>query len=372
MRWTIRLRLTLLYGALFFATGAVLLAVTYVLAAQSWPWAFPRPARLPGPLDLSIPLPGKLAEQRAEDLDRLLASSAVALGLMTVLSVGLGWFTAGRALRPLRTLASTAQAITANDLTRRFKAGGPTDEIRVLADTFDDLLGRLERAFEAERRFVANASHELRTPLTFERSLLEVALADPEASAGDLRSACERVLASNQQQAQLIDALLTLARSRRAIGSPTGLDLRDIAEPLLDKADGLRIESDLNPAGISGNPALVERLFANLVDNAVRHNLPGGSVAVWTGVRDGRAGLRVRNTGPVVPAGEVSRLFEPFQRLAGRTAGKDGHGVGLSIVAAVAEAHGAEVDAEPVPGGGLDIRVTFAAHPGEPASTHRA
>jgi signal transduction histidine kinase len=376
-RWTIRLRLTLLYGALFLTTGALLLAVTYVLVAHTPPWAGVTPPRAPeltlpggaGPAPQvpppSVDLQDQLARQRARDLRQLLVASGIALALMTFVSVGLGWLMAGRVLRPLRTMAVTAKSISANDLHQRLHTQGPADEIKDLADTFDTLLDHLQDAFEAQRRFVANASHELRTPLTFERSLLEVALADPDATTADLRNACQRVLTSNQQQGNLIEALLTLTRSQRGLGRRTALDLAAITDALLDSAQanaapGLRIETDLNPAPVTGDQPLVERLIANLVDNALRHNVTDGSVTVWTGIHAGRPTLRVRNTGPVILPAQVDTLFQPFQRLqATRINGQGGLGIGLSIVAAIASAHDAELHAQPLLHGGLDIRTSF-------------
>lgn len=376
-RWTIRLRLTLLYGALFLATGVLLLAVTYVLVAHTPPWADIAPPTAPeltlpdraGPAPQvsspSVELQDQLARQRAHDLRQLLVASGIALALMTFVSVGLGWLMAGRALRPLRAMAVTAKSISANDLHQRLDTQGPADEIKDLSDTFDKLLDHLQDAFETQRRFVANASHELRTPLTFERSLLEVALADPDATTADLRNACQRVLTSNQQQGNLIEALLTLARSQRGLGRRTHLDLAVLTDALLDGAQanivpGLRIETDLNHAPITGDPPLVERLIANLVDNALRHNVADGSVTVWTGVHAGQSTLRVRNTGPVILPAQVDTLFQPFQRLeATRTNGQGGLGIGLSIVAAIATAHDAELHALPLPHGGLDIRTSF-------------
>jgi signal transduction histidine kinase len=382
LRWTIRLRLTLLYGALFLGASVLLLAVTYVLVAHTPSWAEVTPPRAPEPTlpdgagsPLQVPAPsvesqGQLARQRADDLRQLLVASGIAMALMTFVSVGLGWLMAGRVLRPLRTMAVTARSISANDLHQRLDRPGPADEIKELADTFDELLGHLQDAFEAQRRFVANASHELRTPLTFERSLLEVALADPEATAADLRRACERVLTSNHQQEKLIEALLTLARSQRGLDRRVDLDLAALTDALLDSpaspASGLRIEADLSYAPLTGDQPLVERLIANLVDNALRHNVPDGSVTVWTGVHAGRPMLRVRNTGPVILPAQVDALFEPFHRLHATRTNGDGLGIGLSIVAAIATAHHADLHAEPLPQGGLDVRTSFPARPQEP------
>lgn len=363
------MRLTLLYGSLFLVAGVLLLAVTYVLVAHVLPWSeVPAPkapvlalrGKLAGP---QVPaLQTQLARQHAEDLNRLLIASGIALGLMTLGSVWLGWLVAGRVLYPLRTMTTAAKAISANDLHRRLDAQGPDDEIKELADTFDELLAHLDDAFEAQRRFVANASHELRTPLTFERSLLEVALADPDIPCSDLRAVCRRVLVSNQQQGALIEALLALARSQRGMQHRADLDLAILAgRALADTRDGtLEVDVTLNAAPVSGDPALIERLIANLVDNALRYNVTDGSVTVSTGVVNGHSALRVRNTGPVIQPDEVDSLFEPFQRLhATRTHGRDGAGVGLSIVAAIAKAHGATIAAQPGPQGGLSVNVTF-------------
>ncbi|MFB4310287.1 sensor histidine kinase [Actinomadura sp. GTD37] len=379
-RWTIRLRLTLLYGALFLGTGVLLLTVTYVLTAHSLPFTPvrpPSPPRPAGPVDgppvpgVSVPdldLNGRLGRQRAEDLRQLLAASGLALMMMTFVSVWLGWLMAGRVLRPLRTMTATAREISARNLHQRLDVGGPDDEIKNLADTFDGLLGRLEAAFEAQRAFVANASHELRTPLTFERSLLEVALADPDAAAADLRATCRQVLTGNQQQERLIEALLTLARSQRGLDRPQDTDLAAIAADVVEPAHtdagahGIRIEPDLNHAVTSGDPHLVERLLTNLVDNAVRHNVPGGRVSVWTGGHAGRPALRVTNTGPAVPPEQVDDIFQPFRRLDSTRTGdgeSEGLGLGLSIVAAIATAHEADLGVQPLPEGGLDISVVF-------------
>ncbi|MEV5576517.1 ATP-binding protein [Spirillospora sp. NPDC052269] len=375
---SIRLRLTLLYGVLFLVSGLVLLTVVYVLVAHASPWSAVDPPKAPvlpsppgglgpGPKAPTMPdLRAELARQRADYLRDLLTASGIALAVMTVGSVWLGWLMAGRALRPLRSMTDNARAISANDLHRRLSLTGPDDELKGLADTFDDLLDHLEGAFEAQRRFVANASHELRTPLTYERSLLEVSLADPNATAAELRDACKRVLGSNQRQGKLIEALLTLARSQRGLDRRTRLDLAIIAGEVLDLArrdvvaDPPTFDVALDSAHVLGDPPLVERLIVNLVDNAVRHNVPGGRITIRTGVRDGRSELVVRNTGPVVPADQVDTIFQPFQRLAAtRLGGRDGQGIGLSIVAAIVTAHDADLHAEAPPEGGLEVAVRF-------------
>ncbi|UGQ09133.1 ATP-binding protein [Yinghuangia sp. ASG 101] len=369
VRPTIRLRLTAVYGVLVLATGALLLGLTYVLAVHALPYLGVEPPPKPDltfpPQPPQAPRPPTPGAHNTADGRQFLIASGVALAGMTAVSVGLGWVLAGRMLRPLRTMSATARAISAADLHRRLAVpGGPDDEVTDLARTFDGLLERLEVSFEAQRRFVANASHELRTPLTFERSLLEVALADPDASAAELRDVCRRALANNAHQEQVIEALLTLARSERGLdGRCEDVDVAVSARTVLATMEtgALRVDADLRPAPTRGDPRLIERLVTNLVDNAVRHNVPHGTVHIHTGRQDGRATLRVTNSGPTVPPGELDRLFQPFQRLdATRTAGVGGVGLGLAIVAAIATAHRAELVTVARPQGGLDVRVTFA------------
>jgi signal transduction histidine kinase len=309
-----------------------------------------------------------VGHQRSVDLARLLAVSWVVLAITAVVSAVLGWFIAGRVLRPLREMTAVARTISAGNLGRRLALTGPDDEFKRLGDTVDDLLGRLQTSFETQRRFVASASHELRTPLTLERTLLQVALADPDASAVTLRATCEELLASGRDQERLLEALLTLTSSERGLDHREPLDLATLVAAVLlaprpeIEHQSLQIASTLHPAPISGDRALLERLIANLVDNAVGYNRPDGLVEIRTGSQGERALLTVTNTGPVVPAGELERLFEPFQRVGGRrTAAADGHhGLGLSIVRAIAAAHDASVAAEPQRDGGLAVTVSFA------------
>lgn len=399
-RWTLRLRLTLLYGALFLLTGAVLLGITYGLVAHtvsadnhtfvvqrtkpaSLGYA-PVPRRtaivvgdggaLPPPKDAPRALSGfalqlqkqaanALSMQRHSQLHALLTRSGLALGIMAVISIGLGWLMAGRALRPIRTMAARARGITERNLHERLAVDGPRDELKELGDTFDALLGRLESAFESQRRFVANASHELRTPITVGRTVTEVALADPEADAASLREACERVLANGEQQERLIEALLTLARSQRGLESREPFDLAEVAHEVIQAVDASDVSLDatgLRTAQVNGDRALTERLVANLVGNAIRHNVPGGWVRIGTEVSGTAARLRVTNSGPVVAADAVSELLEPFRRGDGeRTRDGSGHGLGLSIVAAIARAHAAELTLVPGASGGLDVEVAF-------------
>jgi signal transduction histidine kinase len=390
----VRLSLTLLYGSLFLVSGAGLLAITYALVAQTLPTAVTRgqgqpgvgalgqagqaqicfqttpgqaPTAAPAGTCLSY-LNSQATRLHDTELRQLLIESGFALAIMAVVSIGLGWLVAGRVLRPLRTITAAARHISATNLHERLALDGPDDDLKELANTFNGLLGRLDAAFSAQRQFVANASHELRTPLARERTLVEVALRDPQATVGSLRATCERVLAAGEQQERLIEALLTLARGQRGIDQRMPLDLAVISDEALTSRQseaerrGLRINTVLSSAAISGDPPLVERLVANLVDNALRHNVPAGSVEVTTGTAAGLATLRVANTGPAVPSGDLGRLVQPFQRLhAGRAGPRDGVGLGLSIVQAIATAHGAGLRLWAPPTGGVIAEVSFAA-----------
>jgi len=299
------------------------------------------------------------AAQRESDSHELVVDSGIALAVVGFLALVAGWLVAGRMLRPIRTITHAARRISSSSLHERLALAGPQDELKELGDTLDDLFARLEAAFDAQRNFVANASHELRTPLTRERTLVQVALGDPSTSEV-WRSAGEELLASNREQESLIDALLTLAGSESELDRRERVDLAEICKDVLARAGldaarlGLRLETDIRPALVDGDPRLIERMVVNLVDNAVGHNVTDGRVLVCTATTDGRAILAVTNSGPVVPAGELDRLFQPFQRLDGkRTHSGNGHGLGLSIVRAVAAAHDATITAEPLPDGGL-------------------
>ena len=361
------MRLTVLYGSVFLASGAALLVITYLLVrANSAPKLYvnAQTGRTVLPVDPSIlndtAIGQQAIAQRAAMLDSLLTQSGIALALMSAVSMGLGWLMAGRALRPVRTMTDKARRISARNLHERLAVAGPDDELKVLGDTIDDLLSRLDAAFDAQRRFVANASHELRTPLTLQRAMIEVALTDPDADTTSLRAVCQRELAAVEHQENLIEALLTLARGERGLDRRETVDLARIAGTVLSTAphDEVRVSHTLHPATMAGDPRLVERMLSNLVDNAVRHNTPGGWIQVSTGAPAGQPTLRVVNSGPAVPDDQVNTLFQPFQRLESRTT-SDGHGLGLSIVAAIANAHDADLTAMARPTGGLDITITF-------------
>ncbi len=375
-RRTVRLRLTIVYAGLFVASGACLLAITYVLVRHDFVGAAskgpPGKKLLPqtGTSHVVRVAPGSIARQNNEELHQLLLDSGIALALMAAASIGLGWLAAGRVLGPLRLLNDRARAISASSLHRRLALGGPDDELSQLAGTFDDLLDRLEAAFAAQRRFVANASHELRTPLTLERALLEANLTDPNATIDSFRATSERLLALSQQQAQLTDALLTLASSERGLdrhepfdlGALTGETLQNRAPEL--QSLGLHLDATLQPARSTGDPRLVERLVANLLDNATRHNITGGHIQISTHESAGRAVLSIENSGPHIEATDLDRILQPFQQsnTSPTSHGNgDGHGLGLSIVHAVAVAHDATLELRPQSEGGLEVQVSFPA-----------
>jgi signal transduction histidine kinase len=415
-RRTVRLRLTVLYVGLFLALAACLLVITYFLVAQQLPGTLsvrsitgggtgagasqevvtggtagtsaitacaPSPdGTLPTAEQMTACSKAAQAEAaglRRDTLEQLLIESGVAFGIMAVVSVGLGWLMAGRVLRPLRTITAAARRISARSLHQRIAMTGPDDELKELGDTFDQLLGRLDASFRAQRQFVANASHELRTPLARQRTLIEVALRDRQATNASLRLACERALAAGEQQERLITALLTLARGERGLDAFEPFDLGAVAADALDarrdeaQARGVTVTvtADLGPAPALGDPRLAERLAANLADNAIRYNVPGGLVEITAGHREDRAFLTVTNTGPVIPPDQLGRLFQPFQRLAqgriaeGRHANQGGLGLGLAIVSAIAAAHGAELHAVTRAAGGLAVEVVFPPRPAD-------
>ncbi len=306
------------------------------------------------------------AAQRAADSHELLVNSGIALAIVAVLALLAGWLVAGRMLRPIRTITRTARRISSTSLHERLALDGPQDELKELGDTLDDLFGRLDAAFEAQRQFVANASHELRAPLTRQRALIQVALADPDANLTSLRAAHERVLASEQHLEQMIDGLLALTRGQAGLERREHIDLATIATQVLMTRNsettnlGLDVRATLTTAPTAGDPRLLERLIANLLDNAIRHNISQGHVEITTGVRHQYAFLMVANSGPTIPPEEVPRLLQPFQRLHGtRTTHASGNGLGLAIIDAIATAHAATLNAQPRPDGGLIVEVTF-------------
>ncbi len=375
-----RSRLTLLYASLFTIGGAALVLITYVLVADTLhPATTPR---IPAAVQQTI---GKCLEaartggasimqkcgavyangvqagasaQRSTTLTHLLSYSLLSLAGATLLAAAAGWIVAGRILRPVHRLTAAARAASEQNLSHRIALQGPRDELRELADTFDTMLQRLDRAFTSQRQFIANASHELRTPLTVMRTAMDVVLAKPDPTREELASMAAEVRQAVDHSERLIEALLVLARNDQARALTDPLDLGAIAEDALEgrSANDLTTTTGLDEAPVTGDGMLLERLIANLLDNAERYNIAGGSITVSTTAHDATSVLRVVNTGPVIPADMVERLFLPFTRLDDRTR-HDGFGLGLALVSSIATVHSGTVRATAVPGGGLDIIV---------------
>jgi signal transduction histidine kinase len=380
-----RARLTLLYTGLVAVGGAVVVAITYGLVAQSLSSASLNTAQptqdflnacqanarakgVANPKQACVEFfaQGAVAgarAQRASTLDHLLGYSIGALALVTALTAVAGWVLAGRILAPVRQLTAAARDASEHTLGRRLALTGPHDELRELADTFDAMLARLDAAFSAQRRFIANAGHEVRTPLTVMRTTLDVVLAKPAPTVEELRTMGEDVRRAVDYTESLVDALLTLARNDRSQLAAESVDLATVAENALDDRDlrGLVLDTRLDPAPLRGDPVLLERLVANLLDNAARYNLPDdGRISVATWADDGHSVVQVANTGPVVPPAAVPSLFEPFRRLQDRV-GHDGFGLGLPLVASIAAAHDGTVDASAQARGGLTVTVRLPA-----------
>jgi signal transduction histidine kinase len=407
----VRTRLTLIYAALFFAAGSALLVLTYGLVASNLPTRPPSSLTIsdkelsllahecgsadpatqasqpiaPKPvLKLVHPAgykPGLgckqaygayyagtaagMVDQRQQTLQKLLSFWLLGLGLTTVASGGLGWFMSGRVLRPVRVITETARRASEQHLGERLALTGASDELKELADTFDDMLERLDAAFATQRRFVANASHELRTPLTVMRTAIDVTLAKPSPTTRQLTDMAVRVRRSIDRAETMVEALLTLAVSEQGKLSTEFSDLATWAEDAIDAAApeierlDLHVAAMLDPAETTGDPQLLERMVWNLVDNAVQHNEPGGWIRLRTGSRDTAAYLEIANSGPFVPDDAVPSLFEPFRRMESRTGLGDGFGLGLSIARSVVTAHRATVSARSQPDGGLDISVVI-------------
>src|ERR1022692_658128 len=362
-RRTVRLRLTALYGVLFLLSGIVLLAIPNSEGQSRY-----TSVRVASNGGGQASIDQLRLQEGAAVSHQFLVGSVIALGIMAVVSVVLGWMIAGRVLRPLREMTAAARRISEDNLHERLAVPGPGDELKDLADTIDGLLERLEGAFAAQRRFVANASHELRTPLATMRASLDVALTDPRPTLAAYQATCEDVLEASEQQEQLIEALLTLARSQRGLDRRQPVDLADITIDALHSrepdaaARGLAVSFSITAAPVLGDARLLQRLAANLIDNALRHNIPGGRLDVQVTACAGHATLKITNTGPDVPGGQATRLLQPFQRLsASRTASDEGLGLGLSIVAAIAKAHHATLTVNPGRRGGLDIEIIFPA-----------
>ena len=370
-RMSIRVRLTLTYGALFFAAGSFLLLVMYVFARTALNDGFRGVLTVPDdvPPDVLQYWRAQIYVQRHTAVDavlnNLLWKSLLALLGVGIIALILGYFVADRALRPVQKMTAIARKLSETSLAHeRIDLQGPDDELKELADTFDAMLTRLNRAFDAQRRFVDNASHELRTPLAINRTVLEVALGDPGASP-DLKVLGRTLLGTNARNEHLIEGLLLLARSERELSVRKPVDVREVAKTVVEQLTpfaqegGVLLHSDLYTATTTGDPVLLERCVANLVENGIKYNVAeSGQLWVRTGILDGGSVVQVANTGPHVPAYEVDDLFEPFRRLtADRVDSARGAGLGLSIVRAVVRAHGGSVKAVPRDGGGLVVTV---------------
>jgi signal transduction histidine kinase len=372
---TVRMRLTLLYGALFLASGAALLAISYTL---TWNATKPPAARRGGRIlrhadpqpapPLQSPKGTLTASQHATVMHQLLASCAIALAIMAVLAIALGWLAAGRVLRPLSTMTAATRRISEQNLHERLAVAGPDDELKRLGDTIDDLLARLEAAFDAQRRFVANASHELRTPLTMMRTAVDVATRKPGPPAPGVAALASKVRAGLDRADRLVESFLTLARAQHGGAIRLGMVALDelAATVLADRCAAisdmrLTVGQDLHDAPALGSQALLTYLAGNLIDNAIRHNQPGGWIRVATGAGASTARLVVENSGPVLDPDKAGELALPFRRAApDRTgAGDTGVGLGLSIVAAIAASHHGTLDLLALPHGGLRATVTL-------------
>jgi signal transduction histidine kinase len=378
-RNSVRARMAAACAGLFLVVGGTLIGASYGLVNHIVSPRIPvsAPVLVPGPGDgwhsdtLGTSFDVGASEQARSDRRDYLEYSLAGLGLATVLAGALGWAVSGRVLRPLTAITQAARAATQDNLGHRLALAGPADELKELADTFDAMLERLDAAFASQRRFVANASHELRTPLTEMRTLIDVTLADPDTPLPEVHSVLGTVRAAADKSGELIEALLTLARSDRGLGPVEAVDLPTAVEDAIDQATPaaaarqISISSDLQPAQVTGDRILLERLASNLVDNAVRHNLPGGWVRARTRHQKSHADLTIASSGEPIPPDQVAGLFEPFRRLPGRTGRPSGTGLGLSIVASVAEAHGGQATATARPDGGLEVHITL------PATTHQ-
>lgn len=384
--WTIRTRLSLLYAGAFLVASLALITFIYLFLGQVIDQQFmirtapgtPPLGDAPGEISQTQRIVDVMIRRaRGDTLQTMLVASGVIALVMTVIAGAIGWLVAGQALQPLRDITATARRVADRSLHERIALTGPRDEITDLADTLDAMLERLDRSFDGQRRFIANASHELRTPLTITRTLLEVALLDSRENE-KVRQLATTLLAVNQRHEKLTDGLLTLASSEQHARNLAPVDLGEIARHLaselrpLAESAGVRVETDLRPGIVAGDAFMLERLVQNLIENAIQYNLPAdGWVRVRTGMAGEKVELTVDNTGPMVPAHDVPGLFEPFRRLAaterlaggGRASIVRGAGLGLSIVRSVAQAHGGDVTATPRAGGGLSVRLLLAALP---------
>jgi signal transduction histidine kinase len=371
----VRQKLTITYAAMFLAAGAILLGLNYTLMTQ----VVPAPSvtkvfagevyketavRTGQPVDLPPGVVAYAVNIRDKVLSELLLQSSIALGVMAIISGVLGWFVAGRVVQPLKQMTATAKRLSERTLHERINLEGPDDELKDLAKTFDAMLGRLDAAFDTQRRFVSNASHELRTPLAISRAAVEVVLDKPRPTTEQWRDMAERVLLSTERSERLIDSLLLMARIENVSRAHERVDLGQIAgDALTDVAIeagrlGLTVSSGTVTAPVYGDPELLRRLAGNLVENAVRHNVPGGWLKVETSQGATECVLKVSNSGAILRSEDLRLIFEPFVRLGkARTGSSRGAGLGLAIVSSIAQAHMGRVVAERIDGGGLSVTV---------------
>ena len=357
-RPTLRIQITLLYAGIFLAVLAAVLVGTSVL--------FKTRNLIFGHSEARAPRGNSAIAQHAATVHQYDFGAAVIVLVVVAVALAAAWWLAGRFLRPLRTITTTAQEISATNLHRRLDLQGPDDELTSLGKTLDDLFQRLEASFESQRHFVANASHELRTPLAGQRTLLQVALADPDATADNLRAACEEALDLGTKQERLINGLLSLAIGEKGIEQRETFDLAELTTTLLhthqQEADqrGIAIRTSLDHAPVIGDRSLIERLTDNLLENAIHHNAPNGTIAIATSHLNDRTRLSIENSGPLIKPDDVQRLLLPFQRLGiERTQYTHGQGLGLAIVKAIADSHHAILTVAALTEGGLDVTVTF-------------
>jgi signal transduction histidine kinase len=393
-RRTVRLRLTALYGGLFLVSGAALLAITYLLVAglpapmPRAPWLESGPPSRGGPPSCAPSQGLARAEScaraialatQAADLHGLLMRSGVALVIMAVLSIWLGWLMAGRVLRPLQVITATTRQISEENLHERLTLPGPLDELTELGDTIDALMGRLEDAFAAQRIFVANASHELRTPLAMMRTSLDVAEAKSPPVSQDASVLAGKVREGLDQADRLVESFLVLARAQGGVMTDlTTVRLPKLVSAALDARTAatadmhLDVQVQLRDADVTGSQTLLAQMVANLIGNAIRHNQPGGFIDVATEADGSAVRLVVENGGPPLDPDQVAQLSQPFKRLgADRTGSASGVGLGLSIVAAIAAAHRGTLDLQAGPAGGLRVCVELPqAGPASPNGAH--
>ncbi|MBB5082166.1 sensor histidine kinase [Nonomuraea endophytica] len=375
-RLGLRMRLTLIYGGLFFVAGSALLWITYLLTARSLDAKFvkvlgagPPPSASAQPKEAvffqaQVQAQAEVGQRADKALNEILQWSVSAMVMIGLAAVVIGYLVADRALKPLNRVTETAQRLSESTLHERIALEGPPDEVKRLADTFDAMLGRLHRVFDAQRRFIANASHELRTPLAINRTVLEVSLEEPEASP-DLKALARALLGTNARYERLIEGLLLLAQSEQELTTRKPVQLERVIRTALELTPakrGVTIHEDLRPAVAEGDPLFLERCVFNLVENAIKYNVRDGQV--WITLRESYGGggiITVENTGPVVSPFEVDDLFEPFRRNGDRVQSGRGAGLGLSIVRAITEAHGGTVTAKPRAEGGLSVALRLPA-----------